>query len=231
MKNLSKQIGALLVVVLLSGCASQSLFGEDTAKVDGVQPSGFLKDYSILREGGDGEAAFVFWNESANFAAYNAVFVDPITIWLGDDSSLNDVDPEQRQRLANEFHAAIIASLENDYVIADSIGPRTMRIRVALTDADSSSPVLDTLSTYIPQARLVQSVVSLGSETAGFVGKASAEAEILDASTGEILAAGLDRRAGTKALGDGTFDQWADVRRAFNAWSQQFASNLATRRR
>lgn len=230
MNKLSKLTGTFLMMFLISGCASQSLFGDDTAQVKGVQPSGFLKDYSILRKGGEGEAAFVFWNESADFSAYNAVIIDPVTIWLGDDSELNDADPEERMRLANEFYAAIVASLEKDYTITDRIGPGTMRIRVALTDANASSPVLDTLSTYIPQARLVQSVVSLGSDTAGFVGNASAEAEVRDASTGMILAAGLDRRAGTKAIGDGTFDQWADVRRAFNAWSLQFSNNLAMRR-
>lgn len=217
------------VGLVTAGCAGQSPVGDATVSVDTVTTSGFLQDYSILREGSDGEAALVYWNDSADFGAYQTVIVDPVTIWVGSDSSLNDVEPDQRQKLADEFYAAIIAALEPDYTITDQIGPNTMRIRVALTDAEASSPALDTISTYVPQARLLQSVLTLGSDTAGFVGEATAEAEVRDAQTDLLLAAGVDRRAGTKSLSGGTFDRWGDVRRSFDAWSSSFASNLRSR--
>jgi hypothetical protein len=45
------------------------------------------------------------------------------------------------------------------------------------------------------------------------------------------LSAGIDRRAGTKALGGNTFDSWRDVREAFEAWAVQFRDNLRKRRK
>jgi len=219
-------IAALLVAVFAAGCAAQSPVAEATIRIDEVQPSGFLNDYSILRPGEDGEAALVYRNPDADFSRYNAVFIEPVTLWLGTNSSLNEVDADERQKLADEFYAEIVKALEGDFKITAQPGPGTMRIRVALTDARASSPTLDTLSTYVPQARLLQSAAALGSETAGFVGEASAEAEVRDAETGVLLVAGVDRRAGTKALGDSTFDAWSDVRRAFETWSVQFVNNL-----
>ncbi len=70
----------------------------------------------------------------------------------------------------------------------------------------------------------------MGSDTAGFVGEASAEGEVRDALTGVLLAAGVDRRAGTKSLEDSSFDSWDDARRAFEAWAKQFSTNLRKRR-
>lgn len=220
----------VIVAALLSGCAGQQLLGDDTVRVDNVEPSGFLSDYSVLEPGDEGQAALVYWNNAVDLSVYDSVLIEPVTIWLGNGSPMNDVDPEERQKLADEFHASIVAALQRAFRITDQPGPRTMRIRVALTDAQESAPVFDTISTYIPQARLVQSILSLGSDTAGFVGDATAEAEVLDAQSNVVLAAGVDRRAGTKALGGGTFSAWGDVRRAFDTWSSQFVRNLNLRR-
>lgn len=220
----------VFVAALLSGCAGQQLVGDDTVRVDNVESSGFLSDYSILERGDEGQAALVYWNDAVDLSVYDSVLIESVTVWLGNGSPMKEVDPEERQKLANEFHSSIVAALQPAFRITDQPGPRTMRIRVALTDAQESAPVIDTISTYIPQARLVQSVLSLGSDTAGFVGEASAEAEVLDAQSNVLLAAGVDRRAGTKALGGGTFSAWGDVRKAFDAWSGQFVRNLNLRR-
>lgn len=219
-----------IALAMLAGCAGQNPVGEATTKVGNVKKSGFLEDYSILSKGGKEEATLVYWNSKAKFASYSKVIVDPVTVWLGAGSGLKKVSVKERQQLANEFHSAIVTQLKKDYKIVKTPGPGTMRVRVALTDAKASSPTMDTISTYIPQARLIQSVASVGSETAGFVGEASAEAEVRDTQTGVLLAAGVDRRAGTKSLGDSTFDSWGDVREAFKKWVTQFSKNLAKAR-
>ncbi len=223
-------LGAWFGMLLLAGCAGQSPVAEPTVRIENVKKSGFLEDYSILRKGGEGEASLVYWSQTANFSAYDKVVIDPVTVWLGPDSSLKNVPPKVRQRLANEFHAAIVKELSKDFGVVKELAPGTMRVRVALTDAKESNPTLDTISTFIPQARMLQTVATMGSDTAGFVGEASAEGEVRDALTGALLAAGVDRRAGTKSLEDSSFDSWDDARRAFEAWAKQFSTNLRKRR-
>ena len=215
-----------LLFLGLAGCAT-----EPTATVgDSVRSSGFLSDYSMLRRGDEGQAISVYWNDQADFNSYTRMLIEPVTIWASPDAELSEVPAEERQELANAFHAALLEALSEDFEIVRVPGPNTIRLRVALTEAVASSPVLDTISTYIPQARLVSSILTLGSDTKAFVGGARAEGEARDAQTGVLLAAGIDRRAGTKALGDNTLDSWGDVRKVFEVWAVRFRDNLRQRR-
>ena len=144
---------------------------------------------------------------------------------MNPDSELSEVPADERQELANAFHAALQEALSADFEIVLVPGPNTIRLRVALTEAVASNPALDTISTYVPQARLISTIATLGSDTKAFVGEARAEGEARDALSGVLLV------AGTKALGGNTFDSWGDVREAFEAWAVQFRDNLRKRRK
>ena len=65
----------ILLVFVLVSCSSK------TATIQGreVVFSGFLDDYSILREGGKGEPLLVYKNPTVDFAAYDKILLDPIT--------------------------------------------------------------------------------------------------------------------------------------------------------
>jgi hypothetical protein len=210
----------------LAGCETDAT----TSSGDIVRSSGFLSDYSMLRQGDEGEAISVYWNDQADFNSYTRMLIEPVTIWTNPDAELNEVPAEERQELANAFHAALQETLSEDFEIVQVPGPNTIRLRVALTEAVASNPALDTISTYVPQARLVSTIATLGSDTKAFVGEATAEGEARDALSGELLVAGVDRQAGTKALGRNTLDSWSDVREAFKIWAAQFRDNLRKRR-
>jgi len=61
--------------------------------------------------------------------------------------------------------------------------------------------------------------------TGTFVGKASGEADITDAITGERIAAAVDRIVGTKSV-TGVTSKWDDVTRAFDFWAERMAYRL-----
>jgi len=216
-----------VLTLALAGCATDAT----TTTGDSVRSSGFMSDYSMLRRGDEGEAISVYWNDEADFNVYTKMLIEPVTIWANPDSELSEVPADERQELANAFHAALQDALSEDFEIVRVPGPNTIRLRVALTEAVASSPVRDTISTYVPQARLISTVLTLGSDTKAFVGQARAEGEARDALSGVLLVAGIDQRAGTKALGGNTFDSWGDVREAFEAWAVQFRDNLRKRRK
>ena len=227
-RNRVLALGLVGVLTLaLAGCETD----KTTSVGDSVRSSGFLSDYSMLRYGGDGQAISVYWNDQVDFNSYTKMLIEPVTIWTNPDAEFNEVPAEERQELANAFHAALQETLSEDFEIVRAPGPNTIRLRVALTEAVASSPVLDTISTYVPQARLISTVLTLGSDTKAFVGQARAEGEARDALSGVLLVAGIDQRAGTKALGGNTFDSWGDVREAFEAWAVQFRDNLRKRRK
>ncbi|MCH7615130.1 MAG: DUF3313 domain-containing protein [Nitrospinae bacterium] len=208
----------LLCVVLLSSCAQ-------TRQARSVEKTGFLGDYSMLREGGKGEALLVYRNPKVNWTSYSKVMVEPVTVWLGKDSQLLDVSPEDRLRMANDLWSKLIEVLRKDYEIVHHPGPRTLRIQAAITEAEESSMVLDTVSSVVPQMRVMSEAKYLVTGTAGFVGKASAEAKITDAQTGELLLAGVDRRAGSKNV-RGALNSWNDVEEVHAYWAYQVGYRL-----
>jgi hypothetical protein len=157
-------VGGMLLA--LAGCETEA-----TATVgDSVRSSGFLSDYSMLRRGEEGQAISVYWNDQADFNSYTKIMIEPVTIWANLDAEVNEVPAEERQELANAFHQVLHDTLSEDFEIVQVPGPNTIRLRVALTEAIASNPTLDTISTYVPQARLVSTIFTLGSDTKAFVG-------------------------------------------------------------
>ena len=104
-----------------------------------------------------------------------------------------------------------------------------MRIRLAITAARASDPVLDVLTSTGEAAGAVPAGDGpLDPETRRFLEGAVIEGEIRDAATGELLAAGIDRRRRTGSL-EGVIDTWAQVDQAFAFWADRVCSRLEAR--
>ena len=188
---------------LLGGCAP-------TQQATHVKPSGFLGDYSKLREGGKGNPLLFYWNPQTDFRLYDKVRIVPVTIWRGEDSSLDDVPPQELQHLATLLEAKIIEAVKAEGLrVVHEPGPGVMRIRAALTEARQADVVLDRISSR--------------------VGKAGIEGEITDSKTGEVLAAMVDRRAGARTL-QGTRTSWSHVKQAIQYWSDRLRQRLCEER-
>jgi len=205
--------------LLLAGCAQ-------TQESRDVTVSGFLGDYSILRDGGEGEAALVYIDETADWASYDKIWLDPVTVWA-DEDRFEGEEQQDVQNLADAFYTIVHERLAVDYEMVDGAEPGALRVQIALTDADSSEPGMDTISTVVPQMLLVSQGVGLVSDKPSFVGEAAAEVKVSDATSGELLAAAVDRRVGGKDL-SGSFDEWSDVKAAMEYWANQMAYRLCT---
>ena len=214
--------GLLLVASILGGCAS-------TKQARTAESSGFLSDYSILREGQQGEAHKIYINpkyERQSCMTYNKILIEPVTIWARDNSDLANLPSEDRQILVNHLHGSLVRELGKYYQIVQTAEPGTLKIRTALTEAEGSWVALDTVSSFVPQLLVTSKPKEVATETAILVGKASAEVEITDAMTGERLAAAVDDRVGEKSL-TGVTSQWGDVDKTFDFWAERIAFRLA----
>jgi len=105
-----------------------------------------------------------------------------------------------------------------------------MRIHAAITDAEESDATLDTISSIVPQFRLLTGAKGMmAGGQPGFVGAASVEVKIRDSKTGALLAAAVDRRAGTKNL-SGVTNSWNDVEQAYQYWADRLKYRLCQER-
>lgn len=221
----AKKIGlvwpVLLAVVFLIGpvaCVT-------TDQARSVDTSGFLKDYSQLKEGDDDQALLVYINPQTDFRGYDKIMLDPVTLWANEDSDVFELPVEDRKMLGNYLLAALIENLKKDYTLVDQPGPGVMHLRTAITEAEGSWVVMDTIATVIPQLLMISNLKKLGTGTQAFVGKASVEAEMLDSQTGERLLAAVDRRAGGKAW-EGKTESWADVKQSYDYWAKKLQTRL-----
>ena len=159
--------------------------------------------------------------------------LEPVTVWLGKDAAAKDtgvVPPDDVRTLANTFYQKVSEQQAKDYTLVQESGPGVMRLSAALTDVEHGMPVLDAASTVVPMARVASEGKKLATGTQGFVGGASVEVRLVDAQTGKLLGAGIDRRAGGKTLTKG-FGYWADVENIMDYWAAKIRWRLCTQRK
>lgn len=197
-------------ILIIQGCAS-------TQQRRDVEEVGFLgNSASLLEKGEDGDALRRYINPNADWRSYTKVILEPVMIWK--DKETEDVSPEDLQTLVNFLHGQLYDMLGKDYTIVQQAGPGVMRATLAITEAEASDPVMDTISSVIPQLRILTGIKGyiVGGKP-GFVGSASIEMKLTDAQTGTLLLAGADRRGGTKNL-SGVTKEWNDVEKAYIYW-------------
>jgi hypothetical protein len=188
--------------------------------------SGFLDDYRLLRPGGPEEATLVYRNPDARWTAYDKVLLEPVTLWRSGRHSLAPVREEDLMRLVSLFEATVRRRLGQDFPLVDRPGPGVLRIRLGITEARASDPVLDVLTAHGDTRMPPPARDALDDEMRRFVGHAAIEGEIRDAETGALLAQGVQRR---RREGARPLATWSDVERVLSAWTERLCERLEAR--
>lgn len=213
-------IATLVVALLACGVTRQAR---------DVEYSGFLGDYSILKPGPEGGAKLVYQNPAADIKSYDKILLVPVTIWAGEGSAMNDLSAEDRKMVADRLFSVVHDRLAKDYTMVQQPAPHTMRMAIAITAADRSYPVMDTISTIVPIGLGVSTLKAIATGKPAFVGEASVELRVTDSQTGAILFEAVDSRVGTKNP-TAVWDKWEDVDAAFSYWAERTGYKLCTER-
>jgi hypothetical protein len=226
-RDLSPRIsGAIVIAIALVTAAVVVAACATTRQSRGTgEASGFLGDYSNLRKGEKDEPQLIFIRPDVDWSRYEAIHIESVTLWR--DKETDDV-PEEEQKILTDFlFNALHEQLSEDYEMVDEPGPNVLQLRAAITEAKGSKAVMNTITSVIPQLRLLTTIVGMSAGTSVLVGKAGIEAEITDSMSGVRLAAALDQRQGTKAVRGGV-KTWSDVKLASEFWAERLRKRLAT---
>ena len=177
-----------------------------------------------LTPGGKGQMGLRYVRPDVNWSQYNKVIIAPVTYWGSEEAKIPQSD---RQTLVNFFQQSLKEHLGKKFQVVDEPGPGVMTLTVALTDADSATPLLRSISMIVPQARLLSSVKYLATGTFPFVGGAQVEAKLEDSASGQVLAAIIDKRLGSGSITAGFQWRWGDVQNAMDFWSESAANRLS----
>jgi len=224
MKRLTMTFSSVLFVAIaltLGGCA-----GSYQARSLEVKETMFVNP-AILKPGAGDQALYRYQNPDAKGRRYTKILVDPVL--LRKSAELDAEKLENYQKLANNAFVYLVEELQNDFQIVKSPEPETLRIQLAILDADPSSKVRNVMSSVIPIGIGISAIkgASTGKQTG--VGEITAEFKLTDAMTGELLGAAIDRRVGGKDVG-GMFDSWYNADAALKYWAKRVRYVLCTER-
>lgn len=215
MKTLVKLSAVVLVgfaVMLCSGCASAP------------KESGFLgNNYAKLQPSPQGGVSERWLKPGVDFSKYNKVMVDSVVFYFADESEDKGIDPEQMKELSDAFNQQFADTLKDKYPMVAEPGPDVLRVRIALTNIKKSKPVLSTVTSIIPVGIVVSTVKKTSEGSWAGSGATTAEAEILDSMSNDVVAVALDRQ--TAGFWD-RFSSLGSAKAAFKTWAERIVSFL-----
>lgn len=215
MKRTWRSMLCLILAGFLGGCAAGGM--------KEVKKTGFLGDYSMLKPGGEDRAALLYIKPGVDFKLYDKIMFDRVMVWLSPEAQSRGVDPALLKEMTDHYQKALLDAVKDGYRVVEQPGPGVLRVRAAITDVKPSKPVANTMSTILPVGWVVAGATKVASDENVGTGEAATEIEILDAMTGERLAAAVDRRQGGKAAFRG---KWTDAKDAFDFWAKRFRERL-----
>lgn len=211
----------LTKLIGLPAAASLALFA--TSCTSTTSPSGFLTNFNQLGGGySTAESLAVYSAPGLDVTDYDSIYIEAPT-------TIIDVDKHD-PRVAEQLSAYVVRALRSEYGkqlrIVGTPGPRTIRVRTALTDiVEGSNPTNPVTTTYsAPKAPLRGAVGS----AAPFISSISFEGEALDGATGERLAAMSDQRSGAKRDHIDASTDWVAVNTMVETWAANMAARLTS---
>lgn len=194
------------------------------------QRSAFLGDVSQLEPGKGDEPSLVYISPTADFAAYERVVIDPVTVWHASGSLPGRLPAAELRALAERFASAIQTRMQTSvFEVVDEPRAGTLRIRAAFTERGRDWTKLDLARA---QGGIANTTGNLGADTLAFL-RGALELEVVDAATGERLAAAIDYRlvaapgeqAGDRLPGDSV--SWREAEAFLDSLARRLAARLS----
>lgn len=142
----------------------------------------------------DDEAPFQYCDKAADFSRFEAVEIDPVAVYEGDDSQFGPVSAEDRHAIADYMKSQFAEVLGAKFAPAAAPGPQVLRLRLTLTGIETSTPVISTLSHLMPVGLVVNSGLQAAGRNGTFLGSVSYAAELTDSASGTLLYAYVARQ-------------------------------------
>jgi len=205
------------VALLLGGCAgSYQARSVDLGEGKGT----LLVNPALLEKGTDDQALYRYVNPGVDFRSYTKVMIEPVLVYK--QAELDKDQLENYQKLANNAFVFLNQELATQLTVVTMPEPGTLRLQLAIIDADSSKPVRNFLSSVMPIGIGLSLVKYAATGKQSGVGEITVELRVTDAVSGQLVAAAYDRRVGGKAA-QGIWDTWYNADQSLQYWAKKCA--------
>jgi hypothetical protein len=219
----------IMLLIVLTGLSSSCAL---PLRAGNVQQSDYLGECPSLLQSGQKDGVWrAYKNPRTNWSGYNKIMLKPITIEERFSSTLGTPQRRELYRLAGVFEDMLYLKLSKNYEMVEQPTAEAMLIQVAITDAEDSQTGSAFLSKAISQLEAVITIWTMEGGKPAFAGEITAEFQIHDTQTGELLAGGAARRVGGRTLFDNqVMNSWSDVKNSLEFWTDLAAYRLCVLR-
>ena len=220
MHNILKAI-SLSSVLILTACGSTP--EGDAQQVAKSNYSGFLSDYSILKEAdiGDDSQLKRFVSPELKARKYQKVMLDPISFHPAPQPSKN-ISQETLAEIGSYFNNTLSNEAGKKLTLVNQTGKDTLRVKMAITGVKIVDKDLKVYQ-YIPIAFVLNAASGgLNDMVVNF----QIEAEVVDSTTGELLGAAVKSGVGETLNNDGTALTLAELKPLIDSWSKTMTQTL-----
>lgn len=120
---------------------------------------------------------------------YSRVIIDPVAVYRGPDNQFGDMPDADRAMLAGYMQAQFSEKMRRRFQLAMDPAPNTLRVRLTLTGAATTTPILGTLSRFDIAGGLYNGVQSIRGGEGVLTGSVIYAVELYDAPTNRLLGA------------------------------------------
>lgn len=176
----------LLAALALAGCASPRP----------VAYSG-LQSAPQLRPSGDddnnGRTPYAY-AVPVNWRQYYKIIIEPVEVYQGPDAQFGKIPERGQEGLARYMQDAFTRRLSRDFEIVGQPQPHTLRLKLTLTGATATPPVVGTFSHFDPAGGAYNAVQGLRGKPGLLAGAVVYAIEVHDAQTGRLLNAYVSKQ-------------------------------------
>lgn len=181
---------AVLVLALMAGMVLAGCSGTEPVRYADVATSTYLAP----NDGDD--AAKVPYRTAAtvDWRGYSKAILEPVVIYRGPDQQFGNMSEKDKQALANYMQAQFTERLKQRFLLVNTVGPETVRVRLTLTGAETNTAVLSTLSRFDIAGSIYNGVQAARGGEGMLTGSVSYAVEIFDAATAKLLSAYITKQ-------------------------------------
>ena len=129
------------------------------------------------------------YSTEVNWRDYTSMMLDPVIIYRGRDQQFEKISETDKQVLAQYMQEQFSAKLQDRSALVLTPRPETLRIKLTLTGAKSTSKMIGTFLRFDMAGGTYNLVQSVRGKEGALTGSVSYAVEIYDASTNHLLSA------------------------------------------
>ncbi len=173
-----------------------------------------------------GKIPFLF-SENVDWSTYRSVLIEPVTIYDGPDHQFGKMPMQDRTALAQYMQMHFTEALAKRFNLVQTPGPDTLQIKLVLTGASTSTPVLSTFSRIdLGPGSIYNGVQAIRGQEGILTGWVMYAAEISDGGTGKLLEAYESKQYPNAFDIPATFGSLAAARTGIDKGAQTLAEQL-----